>query len=142
MKTSHLSKSYGQALDRPGGLSYMPGNILSWRCRTGLLACLPVRWDRRFRLSALTLLLSLPAAAAITVYPPSISLTGRNASQLLAVSSGDRDITADCAFQLSNTAIASVSKTGLITAVADGRSTLTVSCKGERATVPVAVGSP
>ena len=107
----------------------MPGNILSWRCRTGLLACLP------------TLLLSVPAAAAITVYPPSISLTGRNASQLLAVSSGDRDITADCAFQLSNTAIASVSKTGLITAAADGRSTLTVSCKGERATIPVAVAS-
>src|SRR2546422_5072672 len=84
---------------------------------------------------------SLPALAAVTVYPPSVDLPGRNASQLVAVSSGDRDITADCAFQLSNTAIASISKTGLITATADGRSTLTVSCKGERATVPVAVAS-
>src|ERR1044071_7844796 len=92
---------------------------------------------------ALTLaVLAFPAwAAAISVYPPSINLTGRHAGQLLAVSSGERDITADCVFQLANPAIAAVSKAGLVPAAADGRSTVTVTCKGERVTVPVTVAS-
>jgi len=85
---------------------------------------------------------SFPAwGAGITVYPPSISLTGRNASQVIAVSSGERDVTTECSFQLAHSAIATVSKEGLVTAAADGRSSLTVTYKNERVVVPVSVSS-
>ena len=59
--------------------------------------------------------------AGITVYPPSIQLTGRNASQVVAVSSGETDITADCTFQVTRAGIALVSKEGVVTAAGDGR---------------------
>ena len=39
---------------------------------------------------------SIPTwGAGISVYPASISLAGRNASQVVAVSSGERDVTAE-----------------------------------------------
>ena len=88
------------------------------------------------------IVLSLPAwGASVTVHPPSIQLTGRNASQVVTVSSGERDVTSDCTFQVGSAAIATVSKDGLVTAAGDGKSSLTVACKGERVVAPVTVAS-
>src|SRR5262245_55679608 len=84
--------------------------------------------------------LSLPAwAAGIAVYPPSINLTGLNATQVVAVSAGDRDVTAECTFRL--TGSATVSNAGLVTSAADGKSSLPVTWKNERVVVPVTVTS-
>ena len=55
-------------------------------------------------------------AAGISVYPRSVHLLGANATQVLVVNEGDRDITAECSFHLSNAAIASVSKDARLTA--------------------------
>src|SRR5205809_665781 len=88
------------------------------------------------------IIFSFPAwGAGVTVYPLSIHLTGRNASQTLAVSSGERDVTTECSFQMAAGAIATVSKDGLVTAAGDGKSSLTVTWKGERVVVPVTVAS-
>ena len=84
--------------------------------------------------------LSIPAwAAGITVHPSSITLTGRNATQVIAVSAGDRDVTAESTFRL--TGGATVSQAGVVTSAADGKSSLTVTWKNERAVVPVTVSS-
>src|SRR5436305_15139667 len=89
-----------------------------------------------------SILFSLPAlGAGVTVYPPSIQLTGRNASQVVAVSSGERDMTPECTFQVAASSIATVSKDGLVTAAGDGKASLAVACKGERVLVPVTVAS-
>src|SRR5262245_17568229 len=87
-------------------------------------------------------LVAIPAwSARLSVYPPSIKIAGGNANQVMAVSLGERDVTAECAFQLANSAIATVSKDGVVTAMADGKSSLTVSCKGQRVVVPVTISS-
>src|SRR6185369_4706026 len=52
---------------------------------------------------------------------------------------GDHDVTAECIFRL--TGSASVSKAGVVTSAADGKSTLTVTWKNERVVVPVTVTS-
>src|SRR4051812_6057967 len=93
------------------------------------------------KLSALILLTISSCAASITVYPSTIQLTGRNVTQVVAVSSGERDVTPDCTFQIAAISIAMVSKEGLVTAAGDGKSSLAVACKGERAVVPVTVAS-
>src|SRR5215475_9871823 len=81
------------------------------------------------------------AAAGISVYPAAVQLTGRNATQVLAVSAGERDVTSECTFELSNAAVAQVSKDGLITAATDGKSNLTIHWKGERIVATVTVRS-
>lgn len=84
----------------------------------------------------------IPAwGAGISVYPPAVSLTGRGATQVIAVSSGERDVTAECSFALTNGAMATVSKAGLVSAAADGQSRITIMWKGERVIVPVTVSS-
>jgi uncharacterized protein YjdB len=80
-------------------------------------------------------------AAGISAYPGAVQLTGRNATQVLAVSAGERDVTAECTFELTNGAVAKVSKDGLVTAASDGKSSLTIRWKGERVAVPVTVNS-
>jgi uncharacterized protein YjdB len=86
--------------------------------------------------------LTVPAwSAGISIYPPSISLTGRNATQVVVVSAGERDVTAECSFQVADAGIASVSEAGLITASADGQSKLTASCAGEKTQVSIKVAS-
>lgn len=86
---------------------------------------------------------SAPAwgAAGISVYPPAINLIGRNATQVVAVSAGERDITAECSFRLGNAAVAQVSKDGLVSAAADGASQLAVQCGSETARIPVTISS-
>ncbi len=95
------------------------------------------------RINALALfLLSFPAwSAGLTVYPPSIELTGRNATQVLAVSLEGRDVTAECTFAPANRALLTVSKEALVTAHADGKSFLKVSCSGSQAVVPVKIAA-
>ena len=80
-------------------------------------------------------------AAGISAYPPSIQLTGRNSTQVLAVSAGERDITAECSFELAKGSVATVSKDGLVTSTADGKSSLLVKWQGQRLAVPVSVTS-
>ena len=100
------------------------------------------QFRRALRSLACVTLLATPAfAAGITAYPAAIQLTGRNAMQVVAISEGDRDITQLCTFELSNGAVAKVSKDGLITAATDGKSNLIVRWKTERLVVPVAVSS-
>src|SRR6516165_9029655 len=85
-------------------------------------------------------LLALPMyAAGISVYPEAIHLTGRNATQNLAVSAGERDVTAECTFELGNRSLAKVSAQGMVTALADGKGSLTIRCKQDRVVVPVTV---
>lgn len=92
----------------------------------------------------LTLLLAFPmpaAAAEISLYPPMIQLLGPKATQVLVVNAGERDITDECSFRVANAAIASVSETGVVTAVADGRTSLAVLCKEGRSSVALSVTS-
>src|SRR5262245_42072498 len=81
------------------------------------------------------------AAAGVSAYPSSILLQGEKATQTVVVSAGDRDVTGDCTFRISDASVASVSKQGVLTAAADGRATLEVQCKEGRASVPVTVTS-
>jgi hypothetical protein len=81
------------------------------------------------------------AQAAISVYPPKVELSGRDATQVLTISAGDRDVTAECTFEFSDGKIATVSKDGRITAAGDGQAILTVRWKDERVTVPTRVSS-
>ncbi len=86
------------------------------------------------------LVLCLPAwSADLTVYPPSIELTGRNATQVIAVSREGRDVTAECTFTPANPALLTVSKDALVTAQADGKTSLKVSCGGSQAVAPVRI---
>jgi hypothetical protein len=88
------------------------------------------------------LAVSLPLYAAnISVYPSSIHLTGRNATQIIAVSLADRDITSGCSFAMASSRVATVSPDGVITAIGDGKSSLTIRCQGQRITVPISVSA-
>jgi len=78
-------------------------------------------------------------AASISVHPEVIRLTGRNAGQTLVVSAGERDVTAQCSFELANPSMAKVSAAGVVTALADGKSSLTIRCNSDRLVVPVTV---
>ena len=80
-------------------------------------------------------------SADLVVYPPSIELTGRNATQVLAVSLGGRDVTAECTFTPVNRALMTVSKDAVVTAQADGKSSLRVSCDGMVALAPVKIAA-
>jgi hypothetical protein len=95
------------------------------------------------RISGFVLLaFSLPAwSANPTVYPPSIELTGRNATQVLAVSLEGRDVTSECTFVPADQSLLTVSKKALVTAQSDGKSTLKVSCGGLQAVVPVRIAA-
>ena len=64
--------------------------------------------------------------AGISAYPESIHLSGRNATQTLAVSAGERDVTAECTFELTNRSLAKVSAEGVLSALEDGKSSLTI----------------
>ena len=87
-------------------------------------------------------LLALPMyGAGISVYPEAIQLTGRNATQHLAVSAGERDVTGECTFELANRSLAKVSAQGMITALADGKGSLTIRWKQDRIVVPVTVSA-
>lgn len=93
-------------------------------------------------LAAGMLAAGVPAlAAGISVHPPSVRLQGAKATQVLVVNAGDRDVTAECNFRVSDAAIASVLKDGLLTAAADGKTLLAVSCREGRASVRVTVTS-
>ena len=71
----------------------------------------------------------------------SIDLTGRNATQVLAVSLDGRDVTAECTFVPADRTLLTVSKDALVTALADGRSNLKITCGGSQATVPVKIAA-
>src|ERR1041384_6342691 len=90
---------------------------------------------------ALALLAPSAWAAGISAYPSAIELTGRNATQVLAISAGERDVTSECTFELSNGAVAKAAKDGLITATADGKTNLTIRWKNERIVVPITASS-
>ena len=64
-------------------------------------------------------------AASISAHPEVIRLTGRNAGQTLVVSAGERDVTVQCSFELANPSLANVSAAGVVTALADGKTSLT-----------------
>ena len=80
-------------------------------------------------------------AAGISAYPAAIQLTGRSATQTLAVSAGERDVTAQCTFELANQSLANVSAAGVVSALADGKTSLTIRYQGERISVPVTVAA-
>ena len=86
--------------------------------------------------------LSFPVwGAQLVVYPPSIELTGRNATQVLAVRLDGREVTSECRYNASDQALLTVSKEGVVTAHSDGKSTLKVSCRGTETVVPVRIAS-
>jgi len=97
------------------------------RTATEILALLAVSWSAW--------------AAGISVYPPTVRLEGAKATQVLVVSAGERDVTAECVFRLADPAMASISKDGVLTAASDGKTTLSVTCKEGRASTPVAVAA-
>jgi hypothetical protein len=85
-------------------------------------------------------ILALPLyAAGISVYPETIRLTGRNATQNLAVSAGERDVTDECTFEMANRSLAKVSAQGMVSALADGTGSLTIRWRQDRIVVPVTV---
>lgn len=87
-------------------------------------------------------LCSLPFwAAGISAYPEAVRLQGRNATQTLAVSSGEQDVTSQCTFDLANPSLAKVSAEGVVSALTDGKSNLTIRYKGERVVIPVTVSA-
>ena len=86
------------------------------------------------------LVLSVHArSASLTVYPPSIELTGRNATQVLAVSREGHEVTPECTFTPANPALLTVSKEALVMARDDGKSRLKVNCGGSQTIVPVKI---
>jgi hypothetical protein len=95
------------------------------------------------RLALLTavVLIARPADAAISVYPPTVELNGRKATQVVVVMAGDRDVTAECRFESSNGQVADVSGAGVLTALADGESTVTVRWRDESMTLRTRVSS-
>ena len=97
--------------------------------------------DRELTLSDCSCSRFLHGARGLTVYPPSIELTGRNATQVLAVSLEGRDVTAECTFAPADRALLTVSKEALVTAQADGKTTLKVSCGGSQAVAPVKIAA-
>src|SRR5947209_8441959 len=91
-------------------------------------------------------LFALPSAfpawcAGISAYPAAIQLSGRNATQTLAISAEDRDVTSECTFAFANQSLAKVSAQGVVSAMEDGKSSLTIRWKGERIVVPVTVAA-
>src|SRR5437016_4844041 len=87
-------------------------------------------------------LCSLPCwAAGIAAYPQEVRLQGRNATQTLAVSLGEQDVTPQCTFELANQSLAKVTAAGIVSALADGKSNLTIRYKGERIVIPVTVSA-
>src|SRR5262249_47644219 len=95
---------------------------------------------RHLQIVALLVVFSRPTLPAeISVYPPAIYLQGPKATQVLLVNSGQRDITAECSFPIANPPVASVSESGVVTAIADGKTTLAVLCKEGRNSVPLSV---
>ena len=99
---------------------------------------------RHFQFIALNLLALLALettafAAEVSIYPPAVQLQGPNATQVLLVNSGQRDITGECSFRIANPAVASVSEAGVVTATADGGTTLTVVCKEGQTAAPLSV---
>ncbi len=88
------------------------------------------------------LAMATPAwAAGISVYPTSVHLLGADAQQVLTVSAAERDVTANCSFQLENTDVASVSEEGVLTATANGKTELAVECEQGNVEIPVSVAS-
>jgi hypothetical protein len=87
------------------------------------------------------LLVAPNALGEISVYPPAVDLNGRNATQVLVVNAAGRDVTSECSFELNNGSVASVSKDGVLTALADGKSVLTVRWRDEAAEVRAQVSS-
>jgi uncharacterized protein DUF1549/uncharacterized protein DUF1553/Big-like domain-containing protein len=99
---------------------------------------------RHFQFIALNLLALLALettafAAEVSIHPPAVQLQGLNATQVLLVNSGQRDITSECSFRIANPAVASVSEVGVVTATADGKTTLTVVCKEGQTAAPLSV---
>jgi trimeric autotransporter adhesin len=80
--------------------------------------------------------------ASVTVSPTSVSLTSGQTSQLTANATdqyGDAITTDPVSWSSSNTGVAKVSTSGLVTAVATGSATITVTIGGKSATVAVTV---
>ncbi|MGB9801360.1 MAG: Ig-like domain-containing protein, partial [Arcobacter sp.] len=78
--------------------------------------------------------------------PASLGITAGQAQQLSVVmrySDGStQDVTAQASYSVDNSAVATVSATGLVTAVVPGTATVTISYQGKTATVPVTVTAP
>ena len=87
------------------------------------------------------------ALASIVVSPPSITLIGAGQTQPLAINGQYSDgsqqaLTTGVTFASSNTAVATVDATGLVTSAANGTATITVSTQGAPAVqIPVTVKS-
>ncbi|MEX2262670.1 MAG: DUF1553 domain-containing protein [Bryobacteraceae bacterium] len=89
----------------------------------------------------LILTLSAPLwAAKVSVYPPKVELFGRGATQVLAASLDDEDLTAGCSLASANPKVVSAAGS-VLTAVADGKTSVTVNCKGQQQAVPVTVSA-
>jgi hypothetical protein len=59
-----------------------------------------------------------------------------------AFSDADRDLTSVAAWESSNPKVATVSTTGLLTAIADGETTITGACQGTAGSKPLAFVHP
>ena len=68
-------------------------------------------------------------------------MQGPHATQVLLVTSGQRDITSECTFRIVHPVVASVSEAGVVSAAADGNTTLTVVCKEGRSSAPLSVAA-
>lgn len=88
----------------------------------------------------------LPQLVEISVSPQAVSLTVGQTRQLVVTAKYDdqstKTVTSEATYTSSNTQVASVSSQGLVTAVAAGQATITVSYEGKEATVNVTVSQP
>src|SRR5262245_53533592 len=88
------------SLKAPAAARYWAAPI-RWRLKYGLrerkVRPLPMRTSPALLLIAV-IASATSASAAIFVYPSVVELNGRNATQVLAVSAGERDVTAECTF--------------------------------------------
>ncbi len=85
-----------------------------------------------------------PKPASIQAAPGDFALTGAWASQRILVmgrmaDGSQRDVTGQSRFQSSHAKVAAVSKTGVVTPIADGESTITVSAGGRKQKLHVTV---
>lgn len=81
--------------------------------------------------------------AELTVSPPKVNLTGRDAGQQIIVGTQkdgrDVDLTRDAEFTSMNPQIAAVDESGIVTPVADGSAVIRVEHAGQTADIPVEV---
>jgi uncharacterized protein YjdB len=87
-----------------------------------------------------------PVVEALTVEPGIVTLAAGGSRQLAVtarLSDGStRDVTDESSYQVGNSTVAAVSGSGLVTGLAPGNTSITVSYAGQTVTVPVTVNAP